>query len=111
MDFKRADFTNATQGGQFISDLMPKYPIYVNLLDKRAQEAIGQPLEASKPAKQLLEAEGFRYQGYIDVVRRGPHHAGRALADPHGAQKPPCALAGDERYRRQGNAYPQQHVV
>ncbi len=72
MDFKRADFINATQGGQFISDLMPKYPIYVNLLDERAQAVIGQPLEASRPAKQLLEREGFRHQGYIDVFDAGP---------------------------------------
>lgn len=72
MEFKKADFINATRGGQFISDLMPKYPIYVNLLDQRAQEAIGVPLEASKPALGLLEAEGFRYQGYIDVFDAGP---------------------------------------
>ncbi len=72
MDFKRADFINATQGGQFISDLMPKYPIYVNLLDERAQAVIGHPLEASKAAKQLLEREGFRHQGYIDVFDAGP---------------------------------------
>ena len=72
MDFKRADFINATRGGQFISDLMPKYPIYVNLLDERAQAVIGAPLEASKPAMQMLMDEGFRYQGYIDVFDAGP---------------------------------------
>ena len=72
MDFKKADFINATKGGQFISDLMPKYPIYVDLLDKKAQEVIGVPLEASKPALRLLEAEGFRHQGYIDVFDAGP---------------------------------------
>jgi arginine N-succinyltransferase len=72
MDFKSADFINATQGGQFISDLMPKYPIYVNLLDERAQAVIGKPLEASKAALSLLEGEGFRYQGYIDVFDAGP---------------------------------------
>lgn len=72
MDFKKADFINATCGGQFISDLMPKYPIYVSLLDEKAQEAIGVPLEASKPALRLLEEEGFRYQGYIDVFDAGP---------------------------------------
>lgn len=72
MDFKQADFINATQGGQFISDLMPKYPIYVNLLDARAQAVIGQPLEASIPAKAMLETEGFRHQGYIDVFDAGP---------------------------------------
>ncbi len=72
MDFKKADFTNATRGSQFISDLMPKYPIYVNLLDERAQNVIGVPLAASKPALHLLESEGFRYQGYIDVFDAGP---------------------------------------
>lgn len=72
MDFRRADFINATQGGQFISDLMPKYPIYVNLLHKDAQKVIGVPFAASRPALQLLENEGFRYQGYIDVFDAGP---------------------------------------
>jgi arginine N-succinyltransferase len=72
MDFRRADFINATEGSQFISDLMPKYPIYVNLLDERAKEVIGEPLEASKAAVRLLEAEGFRWQGYIDLFDAGP---------------------------------------
>jgi arginine N-succinyltransferase len=72
MDFKHADLVNATQGGQFISDLMPKYPIYVNLLDPRAQAVIARPLHASRPAMQLLEAEGFRNQGYLDVFDAGP---------------------------------------
>lgn len=72
MDFQQADFINATRGGQFISDLMPKYPIYVNMLDARAQEVIGVPLEASRAALGMLEAEGFRYQGYVDVFDAGP---------------------------------------
>lgn len=72
MDFKRADFIHATQGGQFISDLMPRYPIYVNLLAPKAQETIGVPLKASLPAMTLLEKEGFRHQGYVDVFDAGP---------------------------------------
>jgi arginine N-succinyltransferase len=72
MDFQHADFINATQGGQFISDLMPKYPIYVNLLDERAQAVIGVPMAASRPALQLLEGEGFTYEGYVDVFDGGP---------------------------------------
>lgn len=72
MPFARADFIHATQGGQFISDLMPKYPVYVNLLDAQAQAVIGQPHDLSLPAKQMLEAEGFSYQGYVDVFDAGP---------------------------------------
>jgi arginine N-succinyltransferase len=72
MDFKEADFIHATQGGQFIADLMPKYPIYVNLLPASAQAVIGEPFAASKPAKGLLEKEGFTNQGYVDVFDAGP---------------------------------------
>ncbi len=72
IDYKRADFVIATQGGQFIADLMPKYPIYVTLLPEQARQVIGMPFEASKPAKKLLEGEGFSYQGYVDVLDAGP---------------------------------------
>ena len=72
MGFREADYIYATQGGQFIADLMPKYPIYVNLLPQAAQEVIGVPLEASKPALQLLKNEGFHYEGYVDLFDAGP---------------------------------------
>lgn len=72
MDFRKADYINATLGSQFIADLMPKYPIYVNLLPQAAQDVIGEPLSASLPALEMLENEGFRYQGYIDVFDGGP---------------------------------------
>lgn len=72
MTFKEADYIYATQGGQFIADLMPKYPIYVNLLASEAQETIGKPFATSKPAMQILVHEGFSYQGYIDLFDAGP---------------------------------------
>jgi arginine N-succinyltransferase len=72
MDFKQADYIYATKGAQFIADLMPRYPIYVNLLPKEAQAVIGIPFEASKPALELLKSEGFRYEGYVDLFDAGP---------------------------------------
>jgi len=72
MEFKQADYIYATQGAQFIADLMPKYPIYVNLLPKAAQEVIGVPFEASQPALQLLKSEGFQFEGYVDLFDAGP---------------------------------------
>ncbi|MEI7669151.1 MAG: arginine N-succinyltransferase [Pseudomonadota bacterium] len=72
LSFTEADYIYATQGAQFIADLMPKYPIYVNLLDKKAQDVIGVPFPASKPAMRLLTDEGFDYQGYIDLFDAGP---------------------------------------
>ncbi|MCH2547281.1 MAG: arginine N-succinyltransferase [Alphaproteobacteria bacterium] len=72
MTFAQADYISATMGNQFIADLMPKYPIYVNLLPQEAQDAIGQPLKDSAAAMRLLQREGFRYEGYIDVFDAGP---------------------------------------
>lgn len=72
MEFKLADMVHATKGGQFISDLMPKYPVYIDLLAEEAREVIGQPFQSSAPAMRLLEREGFTHQGYVDVFDAGP---------------------------------------
>ncbi len=72
MPFREADYINATEGGQFIADLMPKYPIYQKLLAPEAQAVLGVVNEASKPAVKLLEREGFQYAGYLDIFDAGP---------------------------------------
>ena len=72
MPFTEADYINATQGNQFINDLMPKYPIYLSLLPKSAQRVIGQVNTASEPAKIMLEKQGFKYTGYVDIFDGGP---------------------------------------
>lgn len=72
MTYAEADYTSATMGNQFIADLMPRYPIYVNLLPQAAQDVIGQPLKASEAAMRLLMREGFSYEGYVDVFDAGP---------------------------------------
>jgi arginine N-succinyltransferase len=71
-DFYEADLYNALRGNQFIADLMPRYPIYVTMLPAAAREAIGRPNERSVPAQKLLEAEGFAFDGYIDIFDGGP---------------------------------------
>jgi arginine N-succinyltransferase len=72
MPFADADYINATSGNEFITDLMPRYPIYVNLLPETAQEVIGAPLPSSEAAKAMLQREGFRYNDYLDVFDGGP---------------------------------------
>jgi arginine N-succinyltransferase len=72
MEFFKADYLNATRGNQFINDLMPKHPIYVSLLPEKAQDVIAEPNQASAPAYAMLEKEGFRWQGYIDIFDGGP---------------------------------------
>lgn len=72
MNFAKADYINATQGNQFINDLMPKYPIYLNLLPKSARLVVGEVNSASEPAKAMLERQGFKYTGYVDIFDGGP---------------------------------------
>lgn len=72
MDFPTADYLTGIGQKQFIAELMPKYPIYVNLLSKQAQAVIGQVHEKTKPALQLLEKEGFSSRGYVDIFDAGP---------------------------------------
>lgn len=71
-DFQAADHHNALHGNQFIADLMPRYPIYVSMLPQAAQDAIGRVHPASAPALRMLEAEGFTYDGYVDIFDAGP---------------------------------------
>lgn len=72
MDFSKADFLSALGHYQFIADLMPKHPIYVRLLPEAAQQVIGKPHPHTRPALELLQREGFRFEGCIDVFDGGP---------------------------------------
>lgn len=72
MPFAKADYINATQGNQFINDLMPKYPIYLSLLPKSAQKVVGQVNPASEPAQFMLQRQGFKPSGYVDIFDGGP---------------------------------------
>ncbi len=72
MPFLKADFISAVNGYQFISDLMPRFPVYLELLPEEAVSVIGQPNRDSVAAKRILEREGFQYQGLIDIFDAGP---------------------------------------
>ncbi|MBL4870353.1 MAG: arginine N-succinyltransferase [Robiginitomaculum sp.] len=72
MDFNEADKITAETDNQFITDLMPKYPIYKELLSDEAQEVIGKTHPDGKGARRLLETEGFRYENCIDIFDAGP---------------------------------------
>lgn len=72
MDFSRADFLTATGNGAFITELMPRYPIYICLLPQEAQNVIGEVHQATVPALEMLKNEGFRFEGYVDIFDAGP---------------------------------------
>jgi arginine N-succinyltransferase len=72
VDFPTADYLTGIGNKVFIAELMPKYPIYVNLLSKDAQASIGHVHEQTKPALKLLQQEGFKNRGYVDIFDAGP---------------------------------------
>jgi arginine N-succinyltransferase len=72
IEFPEADHLVGLGDKVFISELMPKYPIYVNLLSKKAQAVIGNVHDKTKPALKLLEKEGFEHRGYVDLFDAGP---------------------------------------
>jgi arginine N-succinyltransferase len=72
IDFTMADYLTGIGKKGFIADLMPKLPIYINLLSKEAQAVIGQVHDNTKPALRLLEKEGFTCRNYVDIFDGGP---------------------------------------
>lgn len=71
VDFVEAD-RQVSRGKSFIAELMPRHAIYTNLLPEQAQNVIGQTHQDTVPARKLLESEGFRYTGYVDIFDAGP---------------------------------------
>lgn len=72
MEYSRADYLTGTGQKSFIAELMPKHPVYVNLLPQAARDAIGMVHAETEPARAMLEQEGFRYEGYVDIFDAGP---------------------------------------
>ncbi|GAA6169966.1 arginine N-succinyltransferase [Sessilibacter corallicola] len=72
MPYFKADFISAVNGSQFISDLMPRLPVYLELLTPEAVAVIGKPNKEAAAAKKLLEKEGFYYHDTVDIFDAGP---------------------------------------
>ena len=72
MTFPEADYMSATTDNQFILDLMPKYPIYIDLLPPEGRAAIGRCHNEGVGALKLLEWEGFRFERTVDIFDGGP---------------------------------------
>jgi arginine N-succinyltransferase len=72
MDFAEADRLSAITDNQFILDLMPQHPIYVDLLPPSAQEVLGKCHKDGEGARKLLEWEGFAFSKVVDIFDGGP---------------------------------------
>jgi len=72
IEFSDADFLTGSGDKVFIAELMPKFPIYVPMLPVSAQQAIGVVHPGTEPALAMLQCEGFRRNGYVDIFDAGP---------------------------------------
>jgi arginine N-succinyltransferase len=72
MEYSRADYLTGIGQKAFIAELMPRHPVYTTLLPAAARAVIGEVHADSQPARAMLEAEGFRFEGYVDIFDAGP---------------------------------------
>jgi arginine N-succinyltransferase len=72
MSFEEADDICGSGTKSFIAELMPTYPVYSDFLTEEGRQAIGVVHPGSKPAYQLLQQEGFSFEGYVDIFDAGP---------------------------------------
>lgn len=72
MEFSQADYLTGVGNKAFIAELMPKFPLYTCFLSEDARDVIGRVHPHTEPALAMLKAEGFSYQGYVDIFDAGP---------------------------------------
>jgi arginine N-succinyltransferase len=72
LDFDEVDYQTGIGNKSFIAELMPKHAFYVDFLSEPAQQVIGEVHPNTAPARRILEGEGMRYKGYVDIFDAGP---------------------------------------
>ena len=72
LDFDEVDYQTGIGNKSFIAELMPKHAFYVDFLNEQAQQVIGEVHPKTKPARKILESEGMRFEGYVDIFDAGP---------------------------------------
>jgi len=72
LEFDHADYLSGVGSKSFIAELMPKHALYVDFLTEAAQKVIADVHPSTLPAREILESEGMRYEGYVDIFDAGP---------------------------------------
>lgn len=110
MPFPEAEQRTGGRSKSFIAELMPRMPVYVSLLTKDAQWAMGQLHPDGELPFGILVAEGFDVDSYVDIFDGGPIAEARvamlrsvvsalnvALRGDAGEEGAPCLVANMER--------------
>ncbi len=69
-EFSEADLRRGHEF-RYIAELFPTYPIYADLLPTGAQAVIGRSHPDAEPAVALLQEQGLRDHGYVDIFDAG----------------------------------------
>lgn len=72
IDYSQVEYYNGTRDKTFIAELMPHYPLYVPLIDGRAQEVMGQVHPDAELQFNLLTEQGFEADKYVEIFDAGP---------------------------------------
>lgn len=72
MDYQEAERLHADDDRAYLAELLPHYPLYVNLLPEATQHAIGQVHPDATRPYEILLAQGFEPERYVDVYDAGP---------------------------------------
>lgn len=72
MPFPEAEQRTGGRSKSYIAELMPRNPVYVSLLTKDAQWAMGQLHPDGELPFGILVAEGFDVDSYVDIFDGGP---------------------------------------
>ena len=62
----------STVSKQFIEEMMPMHPIYMDLLPPEIVAGIGRVHSETEPALKLLQSEGFQETDMVDIFDAGP---------------------------------------
>lgn len=71
IEFAKADYLTGIGQKAFIAEMMPRFPIYIDLLPPEAQAVIGKMHPNTQPAGKLLNDEGLHFLDYVDIFDGG----------------------------------------
>lgn len=64
--------TMRSESEEFLTHILPKYPLYVSLLPKQVQDVIAKTHPQTTPAMEMLMKEGLHFIDEIDPLDGGP---------------------------------------
>ena len=94
LSYKEADLF-CQHSKEFMTALFPREPFYASLLPAEARNLIGRESDETRPARRMLERQGFEYKGHIDPFDGGPYLEVARDKIPLVAATRKCSLTGE----------------